>query len=128
MDIVLIIFLWLLYYAGPAALVSLPIVLLGRRRVRWHVWELLAFIAPFCVWLVMQNLFPAPSTAKGWNNLAEPLLFAPAVPLVAAIRTASGKGLESDERVFAAVLQAIPCAMAVGVHFFTPNLGGHFHI
>lgn len=127
---VVVIFLWLCF-AVPAALVSLPIVWLGRHRVRWHRWELVAFLAPFCVWFILQGfLLPAPPAAKGFNNaIAEPFFVALAIPLVAAIRAVAGKGLDDvDERVFAGVLQAFPCAMAAGVHLFTPNLGGFHHI
>jgi len=126
-NIVVAIFFWLCFVV-PAALVSLPIVLLGRRRVRWHRWELLAFVVPFCVWFLLQYFVPAPPRAKDLNNLIlEPFFIAAAVPLVAAIRAVAGKGLEADERVFAVVLQAVPCALAAVVHFFTPNLGGGFH-
>ena len=61
------------------------------------------------------------------NLIVEPFFVALAVALVAAIRAVAGKGLEADERVLAVVLQAVPCALAAVVHFFTPNLGGNIH-
>src|SRR5437868_6544048 len=80
-------------YAAAAGILSLPIVLLGRHRVNWRTWELLALVTPFCLWFFLPHIFPASSTDKGWGNLSEPFFFAPAVPLIAVIRVAAGKAL-----------------------------------
>jgi hypothetical protein len=114
--------IWLIP-TGSAAVVSLPIIVLGRRRVQWRAWELLALILPFCVWLVLPYCFPQPSTAKGWGNLAEPFYFNIGIPVAALLRVAIGKSVR--ESACAAVLIALLCVVAAIVHFVTPNLGGH---
>jgi hypothetical protein len=113
--------LWLAH-AVVAALLSLPVVLLGRHRVCWRRWELLAFVAPFCVWLALPYCLYTPSNAKGWDNLIEPLYFSIAVPVAALVRVAIGKRI--NETFSAAGLIGVLCIVATLVYLLTPNLGG----
>ena len=119
----LVLFIWAIY-AGVAGVISLPIVLLGRNRVRWYAWELLAFVLPFCVWLFLTFYWRTPSGSKSWGNFEEPLFFALAVPLAALIRVIGGRANKGDERMLAGALLGGQCFLAVLVYFLTPNLGG----
>lgn len=118
----LLLLIWLIP-TGIAGVVSLPIVALGRRRVHWRPWELLALVLPFGVWFALPYCFPQPSTAKGWGNLAEPFYFSIGIPVAALLRVAIGKSV--NESACAAGLIAVLCVVAAIVHFVTPNLGGH---
>jgi len=91
------------------------------------LWELLAPVLPFCIWLVLQSVWPAPSSAKGLGNLTiEPVYFAMAVPGAALVRVIAGVGRLADERGLAGILLAALCVVAAPVLFSTPNLGGSF--
>jgi len=124
MELILyLVFFWLIP-TGIAAAISLPIIILGRHRVRWRVWELLAFVLPFAVWFALRYCFPLPSEAKGIANMGEPIYFTAGIPIVILLRVLVGKRI--PETVSAVALIAILCAAAASVYFFTPNLGGSF--
>ncbi len=110
--------IWLIHVAIAGALTT-PIVLLGRRRVHWHLWELAAFVAPFGLWLLL--MFSGLSAGrKSLANLGEPFYFSLAIPIVALARVAIGT--RAAERVCAAVLVVIACGMAAAVFFIVPWL------
>ncbi len=105
-------------HAGIAAVLSAPIVLLGRGRVDWEVWELLILVLPFIVWFML--MFSDLAIGKSLANLGEPFFFALAVPVAALARVAVGSRI--DERICAVVLIALMCLVAAGVFFLVPSL------
>ena len=113
-----VVMIWAVH-AGVAAILSLPVLVFGRRRVHWYFWELLALILPFCVWACM-FYWCGPSRHKGIGNVlfGEPVLLGLAIPL------AGGRGCDADERVRAAIVLVGLCGVGPLVFFVTPNLGG----
>src|SRR4051812_36328545 len=110
--------LWIWFvYAGIASVLSAPIVFFGRKRVHWHLWELLALIIPYLIWLAL--VFSA-LKSKSLANLGEPIYISFAVPILALLRV--GVGGSIGERVSAASLLAFLCLVAVGVYFAVPCL------
>ncbi len=110
-------------HAGAAAILSLPIVLIGWKRVHWYYWELLAFVLPFAVWWAISCLGHFP---KGLGNLIEPMYVSLVLPLGALVRVIGGKGMESDEKVLAAILLGGMCVVAGIVYVVTPQIKGSF--
>jgi len=109
--------IWLIH-AGMAVVPSAPIIFLGRKRVHWRTWELLALVIPFCTWLcLMQSEL---STGKSLANLGEPFFFGIAVPAAALARVAVGTKV--NEKMFAVVLIAVLCGVAAAVFFLVPPL------
>lgn len=108
--------LWLLF-AVIALVPSAPIVFLSRRRVHWHSWELLAFVIPFIVWMLL--LF-SELESKSLSNLGEPVYISLAVVLAALIRAIVGARV--SERAFANSLLGGLCAVAALIYFFVPCL------
>jgi peptidoglycan/LPS O-acetylase OafA/YrhL len=106
-------------HAAIAAVLSAPIVFFGRKRVRWHAWELLLLILPFTVWAVL--MFSDYSTGtKTLANLGEPFFFALGVPIAALVRVALGSRVR--EPVCAASAIAALCLAAAAVFFTVPPL------
>lgn len=119
-----IIALWALH-AAPAAVLSFPIVYFARKRVHWYMWEMLAFVFPFCVWSILVYLrVPTPFPKDLGNGLSEPIYFGLAIPVAVLIRAVFGQGRETDERVFASILLLALCVFAAIVYFVTPYIGG----
>ena len=50
MSTILIFLLLWLFQAIVAAVALTPVLLLARKRVHWHSWELLSLVIPFCIW------------------------------------------------------------------------------
>ncbi len=117
-----VILIWAMH-AGAAAILSLPIVLVGWKRVHWYYWELLAFILPFAVWWAISSLGHLP---KGLGNLIEPMYVSLVVPLGALVRVMGGRGIESDEKVLAAILLGGMCVVSGLVYVVTPQIKGSF--
>jgi hypothetical protein len=110
--------LWIwVVHAVIAAVLSAPIAFFGRKRVRWSLLDLLAFILPFAVWLA---LMAANSVGKSLANLGEPFYFSFAVPIAALIRVIGGH--HAGERALSVVLVALLCFAAAGVYWWTPSL------
>ena len=107
--------LWSMH-AVPGAAMAAPVLFLGRKRVGWANWELLALIIPFCVWVVLM-LSPL-SIGRNPTNLVEPLFISFAMPLVALVRVAAGRRF--SERVQAASLLTILCGVALTAFFIVP--------
>ncbi len=99
------------------AVLSSPVVFLGRKRVHWGRLELLAFLLPFAVWAALMN---ESSTGKSLGNLGEPFLFAVAIPVAAMVRVIVGAHVE--EKVMSIILVASLCLCAAGVYWLTPAL------
>ncbi len=113
-------FIWLIH-ASVAVAISFPIVLLGRHRVEWRGWDLLAFAVPFCVWLVFWLY--GHKTNKGISNiLGEPLLLSLAMPLAAFFRICIGRVFKAPHTV--AALIALLCIGAALIYFYAPDMGG----
>jgi len=113
-----IVLIWLIHVVIGGVL-SAPIVVLGRKRVHWHLWELVAFVSPFGVWLLL--MFSEFATGKkSLANLGEPFYFSLAVPVMALVRVAVGARV--TERVCATVLIVLLCGVAAAVFFVVPSL------
>jgi hypothetical protein len=106
---------------GIAALLSLPVILLGRHRVSWRLWELLALVLPFCVW-ISSGLVLSHWKTKGWGNMIEPCFFSIGIPVAAIVRVVVGR--KFNETVFSIILIGFLCLVAVIVALVTPDLGG----
>lgn len=109
--------LWALYSA-VAAILSAPIVIVGRKYVHWSKWDLLAFALPFSTWLALMESPMA--TGKSLANLIEPVFFSFGVPVAALMRVLVGDRVA--EKVCSAVLVALLCFAAACVFWFTPPL------
>ena len=109
--------LWLMH-AVPGCVMAAPIRFLGRKRICWANWELLALIVPFSVWVVLM-LSPL-SIGRNSTNLIEPLYLSFALPLVALIHVAVGGRF--TERVQAASALTMLCGVAITAFFIVPIL------
>src|SRR4051812_40522710 len=96
---------------------SAPILFLGRKRIGWSRWLLLAFIIPFCVWLGLM-LSPLANDRKSLSNLGEPVYISFTMPLLALVRVALGKKV--PERLYAITLLTVLSALAAALFFFVP--------
>jgi hypothetical protein len=114
----LIFLIWLAHAVIGAAL-SGPILFIGRKRVGWASWEMLALIIPFCVWVVLM-LSPLSTGRKSLANLGEPVCISFAMPVLALARVALGRRI--SERVYAASFLAILCVVAAAVFLMVPPI------
>ncbi len=112
-----IIFLIWMMHAVTGAILSAPILYIGRRRVAWANWQLLGLVLPFCVWLLLM-LSPLSTGRKSLANVGEPIYISFAMPLAALIRVGAGKHV--PERITAAGLIAVLCVVAAMVFFAVP--------
>lgn len=110
--------LWLAH-AFPAAALAAPLVILGRKRVRWQAWEVAALVLPFAVWSLLM-LSELAAGRKTLGNLHEAFAISLAVPLAAALRIALSRRV--PDRVCAARTLAGLCAFAAMVFFAVPPL------
>ena len=100
-----------------AALLCLPIMFLGRRRVHWRKWEVAAFVVPFWIWGVLMLIN---GNGKTLANLQEAVVITLAIPLAALVRVAIG---DKGHRLFYPVLALLLlCALSAGLYFFVPGL------
>jgi hypothetical protein len=113
------IFLIWVGHAVIATLLSAPVVMLGRKRVHWQSWELMAFLLPFAFWLLLM-VTPLATGRKSVSNLVEPLFFSLAVPAVALLRVVIGT--RRSEKALACCLLALVCLGAVSSFFIVPCL------
>ena len=98
-----------------------PILLLGRKRIRWGRWQLLLLVIPFCVWLALMYS-PLAEGRKGFLNIGEVIYISCGMPVLALLRVAIGPRL--SERIYAVSFITALCCVAVGVFLLTPNYGG----
>ncbi len=108
--------IWTMHAVVGAGLAA-PILYLGRKRVGWQSWELLALVVPFCVWTALM-LSPLATGRKSLGNIGEPIFISFAMPLAALARIAVGKQIR--ESFCAASLIAVLCLVAAGVFFIVP--------
>jgi hypothetical protein len=107
---------------GAAVILSVPVIVLGRRRVQWRIWELLGIVLPFCFWMAGDYLMTSHSSnTKGWGNMIEPYFFCLGIPLGAIVRVVVGRKYEIP---CAVIVIVILCLSGTLVALLTPNLGG----
>jgi hypothetical protein len=100
------------------AVLSAPIVLLGRRRAHWRSSDLLAFFLPFATWVALTK---HSSVGKSFINLAaEPVLISLTLPVAALIRV--GVGSRIDRKLCSISLVAALCLSSAAVYFLTRPL------
>jgi len=104
-------------HAVVGAALAAPILFFGRKRIGWANWELLAFVIPFCVWVVLM-LSPLATGRKSLANLGQPVYISFAMPALAFVRVAVGRRL--SERVYAACFIITLCVVAAAVFFMVP--------
>ncbi len=113
-----ILLIWLMH-AAVAAVLTAPVVLLGRKRVHWRPWEAIVIVLPFAVWGVLM-FSPLSTGSKSLANLGEPFYFAGAIPVAALLRV--GLGSRVPQSACAALLIGVICALAGAVFFLVPAL------
>lgn len=110
---------WLIH-AIPGALLATPFIIWGGKRVRWRVWESLAFVVPFGVWMAL-TLSEASTGVKTLSNfVVEPLLLGGLVVLGAIVRVRI-RPTSKESRMAAFVLTGLTFAAAL-LFFLTPAL------
>jgi hypothetical protein len=109
--------LWLMH-AVPGCVMAAPIRFLGRKRIGWANWELLALVVPFSVWTLLM-LSPL-SIGRNSTNLIEPLYLSISMPLVAIIYVSLGGRF--SKLVQAASVISVLCGVAVTTFFIVPML------
>jgi hypothetical protein len=110
---------WVIHAVVAAVVVS-PVVLLSRKRIHWHSWELLAVVIPFCVWMGL--MFSDMSTgSKTLSNLVvEPGILALALALGALARV--GMSTSIPEKMASTMTLVGLCFVAAGVFWIVPAL------
>ena len=106
--------IWMVQAAIGGAL-SAPILFFGRKRVGVALWEFLALIIPFLVWMALM-LSPLATGRKSLANLGEPIYISFAMPVLALIRVAIGTKI--SERVCAVSFISFLSIVAAAVFFF----------
>jgi len=106
--------IWTMQAAVGAGLAA-PILFLGRKRVGWASWHLLALILPFLVWLLL-SLSPLATGRKSLANIGEPILISLAMPFAALVRVGLGRSV--PDRVSAIGLITLLSVVA-GIVFFS---------
>ena len=109
---------WVLHVV-PAAALTAPLVLFGRKRVRWQWWELSVFFVPFALWAMLM-LSSLSDGRKSLANCMEPLYFGLAIPVAAAVRMLVGA--RTPEQKCAGGLIATVCVLATLAFFAVPSL------
>lgn len=103
-----------------AAVVVSPIVFFSRKRVRWHSWELLAVVVPFCVWLGLM-LSDLSNGIKSLSNLVvEPGILGLTLALGALARVAMSNRL--SDKTASRMTLVILCFGAAAVYWSVPGL------
>jgi hypothetical protein len=110
--------LWIwTFHSLIGAVLSAPIVFLGRKRVHWGLLDLLAFLLPFAVWGALMKVS---GQGKSLSNLAEPFFFGFAIPVAALVRVIVAAHVE--ERRCSISLVVVLILVAAGVYWWTPAL------
>src|SRR4051812_11360468 len=89
--------IWFMHALIGAGL-SAPILFLGRKRIGWANWELLAFVVPFSIWVALM-LSPLSAGRKSLANIGEPVCISFAMPALALLRIILARKL--SERIYA---------------------------
>lgn len=96
---------------------SAPILLLGRKRISWTNWELLAFVIPFLLWTALM-VSPLSQGRKSLANLGEPIYISFAMPVMALIQVAFGRTL--SDRLWAFTSIVTLSVIAAATFFIVP--------
>ena len=108
--------IWFVHVA-IGLILSSPILLVGRKRVIWTRWDLLAFAVPFAVWAALM-LSPLATGRKSMANIGEPVYISFALVLAAFARVCIGQRI--PEKTCAISLVAVLCAVAAATFFLVP--------
>jgi hypothetical protein len=112
----MIFFLWGLFLL-PALPVCGAIWLLGRKRVRWNLFDFLVLVLPYAVWLA---LLCTDLRSKSMSNIGEAFFVGMAVPFAPIIRLLLPK--RWNGRVVTASLLILACAVGAVIYFSVPCL------
>jgi hypothetical protein len=110
--------IWMVQAAVGAALTA-PVLFFGRKRAGFALWELLALIIPFLVWMILM-LSPLATGRKSLANLGEPIYISFAMPVLALVRVAIGTKI--SERVCAVSFISFLSIVAAAVFLLVPFL------
>lgn len=111
------VFAWL-FHVGVSAVIVSPVVLLTRKRVHWHAWELLALVLPFSLWM---TLMIRNDSAKTLSNLVvEPCILSVVLAVGALARAALSRSL-SERSAIVGIVAGV-CLIAAGIYFAVPAL------
>lgn len=109
---------WLCSVAAAVSYVlSLPLLYLGRKRARWHLWESMGFILPFVIWGAWMML---DGSGKSLANLGECFIISLAPPVAVAIRVMLGH--RNRQWLYSSFLIALLCGVAIATYLLTPSL------
>ena len=111
---VLLAFLLWCVHGSLAALLTLPIVYLGRKRVQWSPCDLLCFVLPFCAWLCLT--LSGASGKTYINLLTEPLYLTLAIPIAAILRLIAGSSI--NPVIISISLTSLLVLTALGLYWF----------
>ena len=107
------------FHILPQCLLGLPIVILGRKRVKWYRWELSILVVPFLVYIGACTipLLVKPQYSPGLANFVfEPIIIGCIVPVLALVRIYIGNRL--DQRKVAIGLISLCCLLAIILRIF----------
>lgn len=109
---------WLYHYL-VAALLSGPLLYLGRRWVSPERWALLIFVLPFMTWWALLMGFG--NNGKSLVNLgAEPYYLSFAIPFAVLARVLIGDRVR--QWLWSSLLILVMCEVAAAIYFLTPLL------
>jgi len=109
--------IYVLIFAGFTLLLSSPILVLGRKRIHWQLWELSVFVLPYAIWV---SLFFSNIEPKSDLNMAVETVFMILSVLVAVLARVIIEA-RFPERLCAAVLICLLCVVDVVIYFAVPN-------
>jgi hypothetical protein len=73
-----------LYHVSLAFVLSLPLLIFGRKRAQWMPWELLIFVVPYVTWAICSEVG---SLEKSLGNFNEATIdLAVVIPIAVALR------------------------------------------
>ena len=104
-------------FLGVALVLTLPIVVISRRRVTWRRWEVAAYVLPFWSWFWLTASGGRPKSLANLGEIGDLLV---ALPIVALVRVAIGR--RRHEGVVAVLGQLSLVAVGVITYFATPML------
>src|ERR1700754_898565 len=107
--------LWI-FYLVPAGVLSIPIWVIGRRRVEWVWWEFSILVLPFFLfisldaWRIRGGL--------GWAVITGATYSGGVVPLMALIRVIVGKRINAT--LMASSLLIAACFIVIVIYMLLP--------
>src|SRR5215204_6208868 len=110
----LLIVAWFYHYL-VAAVLSGPLLYLGRRRVSPEQWELAVFVLPFLIWALLMEFGKEGKTLV--NFFVEPYYLSLAIPFAVLARLLTGDCVK--QKLWSSLLILLICGTAVAVCFLT---------